>query len=253
MGSFSKKVALVTGASAGIGRSTAFAFAREGATVVVADINKEGAEGTVRLIEECGGRALAIRADVSQVADVRAMVNGTLENFGRLDCAFNNAGIVGIVSHIADYPEAAWDRVINVQLKGTFLCMKYEIRRMLAQGTGAIVNAGSVMGLVGSALGSPAYCAGKHGIVGLTKVAALDCAQSGIRVNAVCPGFIRTAMVDRLVGGDSQADAALTARHPIGRMGTSDEVAEAVLWLCSDKATFVTGTALMMDGGYTAQ
>lgn len=250
---FTDMVALVTGGSAGIGKATALAFAREGAAVVIADINEDDAQGTVREIEAHGGRGLAIKADVSQVADVTAMVTDTIEQFGRIDCAFNNAGIVGIVSHIADYPEAAWDRVMNVQLKGTFLCMKYEIRQMLTQGGGAIVNAGSVMGVVGSALGSPAYCASKHGIVGLTKVAALDCAQSGIRVNAVCPGFVRTAMVDRLVGSDSHADAALTARHPVGRMGTPEEVAETVLWLCSDKASFVTGTAMMMDGGYTAQ
>lgn len=250
---FADKVALVTGGGAGIGRATALAFAREGAVVVAADISKEGAENTVLLIAKGGGRGLAIKADVSQAADVAAMISATVDQFGRLDCAFNNAGIVGIVSHIADYPEAAWDRVMNVQLKGTFLCLKYEIRQMLKQGSGAIVNAGSVMGLVGSALGSPAYCASKHGIVGLTKVAALDCAQAGIRINAVCPGFVRTAMVDRLVSGDAQADAALTACHPVGRMGTPEEVAHAVLWLCSDQASFITGTALMIDGGYVAQ
>ncbi len=254
MGQFDDKVALVTGGGSGIGRATALAFAMEGAKVVVADIDVRSGEDTVRAIDEAGGRSVFMRVDVSRAVEVKSMVEETLKIFGRLDCAFNNAGIAG-VTHVptAAYPEDIWDEVINVNLKGVWLCMKFELPPMLAQGKGAIVNTSSVAGLVGGRVSGAAYAASKHGVVGLTKVAALEYAKAGIRVNAVCPGIIRTPMVGRLLDDHPEAEAGFVAVEPVGRLGTPEEVADVVLWLCSDAASFVTGHAVAVDGGYTAQ
>lgn len=247
------KVALVTGASAGIGRTTALAFAREGAKVVVADILIEEGKETVRMIKEGGGEAIFVKADVTQPEEVEALISTTVETYGRLDCAFNNAGIEEQEPvRTADVIEENWDRVINTNLKGVWLCMKYEIPQMLKQGGGAIVNAGSVAGLVAEPNIS-SYVASKHGVVGLTKAAALEYAKDGIRVNAVCPGCIPTGQVERVTRGDPQEIERLASLHPIGRMGTTEEIAAAVLWLCSDAASFVTGYPLAVDGGFVAQ
>ena len=251
---FSGKVALVTGGASGIGRACAQLFAREGASVVVSDVAVEGGEETVRLIWEDGGEASFVEADVSKALEVESLVRRALEAYGRLDYAFNNAGIEGrMATNTADYPEEDWDRVIAVNLKGVWLCMKHEIDQMLAQGGGSIVNNSSVEGLVGLQ-GTSAYAASKHGVVGLTKTAALEYAQSGIRVNAVCPGLIRTPMVERYTGGDAETEAQWAAIfEPVGRMGSPDEVAEAVVWLCSEAASFVTGHAMAVDGGFVAR
>lgn len=249
---FEGRVALITGGGSGIGRATALAFAREGASVVIGDVDFEGAEATRDMIQSAGRKALAIRADVSRTPDVEALVGEAVGCYGRLDCAFNSAGTEGIVAPLADYTEEAWDRVIGINLKGVWLCMKYELLQMQAQGGGAIVNAASVMGLVAMA-GGPAYVASKHGVVGLTKSAALAYAQARIRVNAVCPGFIESPMTDRLFTRDPDRREFVVARHPAGRMGTPDEIAAAVMWLCSDAASFVTGHTLTVDGGYVAQ
>lgn len=246
------KVALVTGGGSGIGRAAALIFAREGAGVAVADYAVEGGEETVRAIEGAGGEAVFIRADVSKTADVEAMITKVVDMWGRLDCANNNAGIEGTPAPLADCTEENWDRTINISLKGVFLCMKYEIPQMLKQGGGAIVNTSSVAGLVGFRR-LPAYVASKFGIVGLTKAAALDYAQAGIRINAVCPGVIRTPMVERFTGGDPRAEAQLAAGEPVGRLGAPEEVGEAIVWLCSDAASFVTGHAKAVDGGWVAQ
>ena len=246
------KVALVTGGSSGIGRASARAFARAGAKVIVADVTVEGGQDTVRLIQEAGGEATFMRTDVTQATEVDALIARTLAIYGRIDCAHNNAGIEGATGSTADCTEDNWDRVLSVNLKGVWWCMKYEIPPMLQQGGGAIVNTASVAGLVG-ARGIPAYVASKHGVVGLTKTAALEYARTGIRVNAVCPGVIRTPMVERLLSGHPRAQARLVDMEPIGRLGTPEEVAEAVLWLCSDAASFVTGHTMTVDGGMVAQ
>jgi NAD(P)-dependent dehydrogenase (short-subunit alcohol dehydrogenase family) len=251
---FSGKVALVTGAASGIGRACAQLFAKEGASVVVSDVALEGGQQTVRLIEEDGGEAFFVETDVSKAAQVEALVGRAVEAYGRLDYAFNNAGIEGrMATNTADYPEEEWDRVIAINLKGVWLCMKNEIPQMLSQGAGSIVNNSSVEGLVGLE-GTSAYAASKHGVVGLTKTAALEYAQSGIRVNAVCPGLIRTPMVERYTKGDAETEAQWAAIfEPVGRMGSSEEVAEAVVWLCSEAASFVTGHAMAVDGGFLAR
>ena len=246
------KVALVTGGASGIGRATALAFAREGAKVVIADVAVEDGEETVRMIEESGGKAIFVETDVSQSDQVEALINKAVETYGRLDCAFNNAGIEGEQALTPDCTEENWDRVININLKGVWLGMKYEIPQMLKQGGGAIVNMSSVAGLVGFP-SSPAYVASKHGILGLTKTAALEYATEGIRVNAVCPGVIRTPMVERATGGDPEVEAQFAAMEPVGRMGKPEEVAEAVVWLCSDAASFVTGHSMVVDGGLVAR
>jgi NAD(P)-dependent dehydrogenase (short-subunit alcohol dehydrogenase family) len=246
------KVALVTGAGSGIGRATAQIFSREGAKVVVADIVIEGGEETVRLLKAAGGEATFVRVDVSQPVDVEAMVKKAVDTYGRLDCAFNNAGIEGVIQPTADYGEAHWDRVLAINLKGVWLCMKYEIQQMLKQGSGAMVNTASVAGLVGLP-GFSAYVAAKHGVNGLTKTAALEYAKSGIRVNAVCPGAIRTPMFERGVRDNPGVEEQVVAMEPIGRMAAPAEVGEAVVWLCSDAASFVTGLPMAVDGGWVAQ
>jgi NAD(P)-dependent dehydrogenase (short-subunit alcohol dehydrogenase family) len=246
------KVALVTGGGSGIGRACALAFAREGAKVVVADVQVRGGEETVQMIKEAGGESIFVKTDVSKTADVEALVKRAVDTYGRLDCAINNAGIEGIIAQTADGTEENWNRVININLKGVWLCMKYEIPEMQKQGGGAIVNMASVAGLVGFQ-GMPAYCASKGGIIQLTKVAALEYAKAGIRVNAVCPGVIRTPMVERVTGGNPEAEAQFTAMEPVGRMGTPEEIAESVVWLCSDAASFVTGHPMVVDGGLVAQ
>jgi NAD(P)-dependent dehydrogenase (short-subunit alcohol dehydrogenase family) len=251
-GRLNGKVALVTGGSSGIGRATAQIFAREGAKVVVADIGVEGGEETVRLIKAAGGEAVFIKSDVAQAADVKAMVKKTVETYGRLDCAFNNAGIEGVVRPTVEYGEADWDRVIGINLKGVWLCMKAELQQMLAQGSGAIVNTASVAGLVGLP-GFSAYVAAKHGVNGLTKTAALEYAKAGIRINAVCPGAIRTPMFERGARDNPGIEEQVVAAEPVGRMAAPAEVGEAVVWLCSDAASFVTGLPMAVDGGWVAQ
>ncbi|HEU4455110.1 MAG TPA: SDR family oxidoreductase [Longimicrobium sp.] len=251
-GTLTGRVALVTGAAAGIGRAAAEVFAREGASVVVSDVTTGAGEAVAAGIRAAGGAAVFVACDVSRPEQVQALARATVETFGGLDFAFNNAGVEGTTAPTAECTEAGWDRVMDVNLKGVWLCMREEIPRMLARGGGAIVNCSSVAGLVGFA-GIAPYTASKHGLIGLTKTAALEYATQGIRVNAVCPGVIRTAMVERFTGGDAAAEAQLVSSEPVGRMGTPDEVASAVLWLCSDSASFVTGHALVVDGGFVAR
>lgn len=249
---FSGKVAFITGASSGIGRAAALAFAREGADVAIADVSEPGAVETAREVEEFGGRAIVLRCDVSREEDVREAISRTVERLGRLDCAFNNAGIEGAQAFTHESTVENWSRVIDINLKGVWLCMRYEIQQMLKQRKGAIVNCSSIAGLVGFAA-IPAYVASKHGVNGLTRAAALEYARSGIRVNSVCPGVIQTPMIERFTHGEAQIRKQLTAGEPVGRVGRPEEVAEAVLWLCSDRASFVTGDLMPVDGGWVAQ
>jgi NAD(P)-dependent dehydrogenase (short-subunit alcohol dehydrogenase family)/quercetin dioxygenase-like cupin family protein len=239
-GIFAGKVAFVTGAGSGMGRTTALAFAREGASVVLADVSDHGNQDTARMIEELGGRALAVRCDVTRSEDVRAALNQAVDAFGRLDVAFNNAGAEQKPSVTVDVTEEEWDRIIAINLRSVFLSMKYEIPLMLEHGGGAIVNNSSGAGIKAFGRGA-AYAAAKHGVVGLTKDAALDYASSNIRINAVCPGIVDTEMMQRFTGGTTEGRDRVIAQEPIGRMGTPDEIAAAVLWLCSDAASFVIG------------
>lgn len=247
------KTALVTGGGNGIGRAAALAFAREGARIAVADFETDAARETVGLVNASGGQAISIGGDVTNAADVAAMVNGAVSAYGRLDCAFNNAGIaphqVEATGQLtAEWSEDSFDRMIAVNLKGVWLCMKYEIMRMQAQGGGAIVNTASIAGLIGLKRAT-AYVAAKHGVVGLTKTAALEYADDKIRVNAVCPGFITTRMTALT---REQRSEQIIAATPLGRFGEPEEIAEMVVWLCSDRASYVTGAAYAVDGGWTA-
>jgi NAD(P)-dependent dehydrogenase (short-subunit alcohol dehydrogenase family) len=249
-GEFLGKVVLVTGGSSGMGRAAALGFARRGARVVVAaDKNVEGGNETVRLINEDGGEATFFKADISKAADVEALVNKSVELYGRLDYANNNAGISGSWQTVSECTEEDWDRVISINLKGAWLCMKYEILWMCKHGGGAIVNTASVAGLKATPVNVD-YVASKHGVIGLTKSAALAYAKDGIRVNAVCPGIISTPMTDNTVGRDPEAlDAIIKQAVPLARLGASEDIAEAVVWLCSDAASFVTGLIMPVDGG----
>ncbi len=246
---FENKVAIVTGGSFGIGKATAIAFARRGARVVIADWIQDDAVLTE--IKELGGTAIFLRCDVSKSADVSTMISQAVKNFGRIDFAVNNAGIEGQTASSHECTEENWDKTININLKGVWLCIKHEIPVMLKQGKGAIVNIASIAGLRGFP-GLPAYVVSKHGIVGLTKTAALEYAKQGIRINAVCPGVIKTAMVDRITGEDKNVEKKYKDMEPVGRMGQPQEVAEAIIWLCSDAASFVTGDTMAVDGGWIA-
>ncbi|HTR29961.1 MAG TPA: SDR family oxidoreductase [Puia sp.] len=248
---FDNKVALVTGGSFGIGQATAIAFAKRGARVVIADCIEDKEQTTLHQIEASGSKGLFVPCDVAKPADITAMIDQTFSTFGRLDFAFNNAGIEGISAPTQDCTLENWERTLAVNLTGIWLCMRHELPHMLRQGKGAIVNCASVAGLVGFA-GLPAYVASKHGVVGLTKTAALENAKQGIRINAVCPGVIRTAMIDRITGKDKVVEQQFTNMEPVGRFGEPAEVAEAVVWLCSDAASFVTGHAMAVDGGWIA-
>jgi NAD(P)-dependent dehydrogenase (short-subunit alcohol dehydrogenase family) len=245
------KIGLVTGGTSGIGRDTAVLFAKAGAKVVVAGRRELEGKETIELVQAAGGDALFVKTDVSNASAVDALIQETVKRFGRLDVAFNNAGIEGRWVPIVKQSEEDWDRTIDINLKGVWLCLKYEIRQMLKQGGGgAIVNMASIMGLIGSS-GSAAYSASKHGVMGLTKAAALENARSGIRINTVCPGVIETAMAERTFGAPAVHKYVVSC-HPIGRLGRPAEIAEAVVWMCSDRASFMTGQSLVLDGGFLA-
>jgi NAD(P)-dependent dehydrogenase (short-subunit alcohol dehydrogenase family) len=253
MGRFQNQVVLVTGGSTGIGQATAHAFAREGARVVVADVSDAAGEQTVSEIRSTGGEARYVHADMREPNQIATLVRGTVQTYGRLDVAFNNAGIEGTMAPIADLPPEDWERVIRVNLSAVFHCMKHEITQMLAQGGGAIVNNASILGQVGFA-GASAYVAAKHGVIGLTQCATLEYGARGVRVNAVCPGFVVTPMLERAgVLSDEALRHGIEAMHALKRMGKPEEVAAAVLFLASPEASFVAGHPLFVDGGYVAQ
>lgn len=249
---FLDKVVIITGASAGIGRTTAVAFAREGARVVVACRRQKEGEETVALVEAAGGRGLFVATDVSKAANVENLVAATLGAYGRLDIAFNNAGAAEAPLPFVDQPEAAFDRVMDTTVKGTWLCMKAQIPPMLKAGAGVIVNMSSIGGVVG-APGAPIYTASKHAVIGLTRSTALEYAKSGIRINALCPGAVETESLAAYFSQNPSVKDAMVAGHPIGRLGRTEEIANAVLWLCSNESSFMTGQAMMVDGGFTAQ
>lgn len=252
MAELTDKVAIVTGGSAGIGRATAIALAREGAAVLVADVDDARGSQVAAGIRDAGGRAHYVHCDVSDDAQVEAMVRAAVESFGGLDLAFNNAGIEGVPAPTHECTVENWHRTLSTNLTGVWYCMRHEIPVMLERGGGSIVNCSSVAGLVGFAT-APAYVTSKHGIVGLTKTAALEYAEAGIRVNAVCPGVIATEMIDRFTHGDPDALEQMTATEPMGRLGRAEEIADAVIWLCSPQASFVTGHALAVDGGFVTR
>ncbi len=246
------KIVLITGAGSGIGRATAVLFAKAGAKLALVDIDPQGGQETAEMITSHGSEALFIQADVSKADQVMGMVEEAVAQYGRLDCAFNNAGIEGAPTRTMDVTEGDFDHIIAVNLKGVWLCMKYELAQMVRQGHGNIVNTASVAGLVG-AHSLPVYAASKHGVVGLTRSAAVEYARKGIRVNAVCPAVIRTPMVERGMGVFPELEKAMVGNNPSKRLGEADEVAEAVLWLCSDASSFTNGATLTVDGGMTAQ
>jgi len=250
--SFNGKVALVTGAGSGMGLATAKAFAEAGASVVLADSHEEAVRAAAEQLIADGRKALALRCDVTDDVQVSSMIERTVSTFGRLDAAFNNAGVMQRRVETADISGDEWDRVMAINLRGVWSCMKYELRQMLRQGSGAIVNCSSIGGVVGNP-GRAAYHAAKHGVLGLTQTAALEYAARGIRINAVCPGTIKTPMVQSMTGGDSKVLAEMVKDEPIGRLGEPEEIAAAVLWLSSPGASFVVGHALLVDGGYTAR
>jgi NAD(P)-dependent dehydrogenase (short-subunit alcohol dehydrogenase family) len=246
------RVAIVTGSASGIGRASAMAFAREGATVVVSDISVDRGEQVAAEIRKSKGQAMFVPCDTSKSGEVEHLVETTIKTYGRLDCAVNNAGIEGDLGSTVECSEENWARTIGINLSGVFYCMKHELRHMRAQKRGTIVNIASIVGYIAFP-GLPAYTASKHGVVGLTKAAALENAELGIRVNAVCPGIINTAMLDRVKGQAPNIEAQFLAGEPMGRVGTPEEVAEAVVWLCTDRSSFVTGHAMLVDGGWVAR
>lgn len=250
MAEFANKVALVTGGSSGIGRATALAYAQKGAKVVVASRRIKESEETVALIQASGGEATFVQTDVSQTAEIENLINQTIAKFGRLDYAFNNAGIEGEIGPAIDQTEENWNNIIDINLKSVWLSIKYQIPQMLKQGGGAIVNNASIAGLIGIP-NSSIYVASKHGVLGLTKSIALEHAKDNIRINAVCPGAIDTDMLTRVVGEDGKLE--LGKKQPVGRLGTSEEIANTVIWLCSDSSSFITGQSIAIDGGYTVQ
>ena len=246
------KVALITGAGSGIGRAAALIFAREGARLTLSDVVAEGGEETLAMVKQAGAEAIFMRSDVSKLDEVEALVAKVVSTFSRIDCAFNNAGIDGKMAKVAECTEENWARTLAVNLTGVFFCMKAEIPHMLRQGGGAIVNTASVAGLTGSS-GLPAYVASKHGVVGLTRAAALEYGREKIRVNCVCPGPIRTPMLGRLLSGRPEMEQRFASAEPLKRLGEPAEIGEAVAWLCSDAASYVTGHAMPVDGGYMAK
>ena len=249
---FSGKVALVTGGASGLGRVSAIALAKEGAQIAVSDIAVSEGEATVQMITQAGGRAVFVKADVTKSNEVEAMVQETVKVFGRLDFALNNAGIDGVRARTADYPEEVWRQVIDLDLTGVFLCMKSELPIMVKQGSGVIVNMSSVAGVTGFP-GHAAYTASKHGVIGLTKTAAIDYAKAGIRVNAICPAYTHTPMLTRMLKQHPDLEAKLISRVPLRRLGSAEEIAQAVIYLFSVAAAFITGHSLVMDGGILAE
>ena len=246
------KIALITGAGSGIGRATSMIFAREGARLVLADVVEPGGQETLRMVKELGADAIFFKTDVAKSSDVDAVVAKAVETFGRLDCAFNNAGIAGAGRLTHEYSEDQWNRVISINLTGVWLCMKAEITQMLTQGAGSIVNTSSIMGLTG-AIRVPAYTAAKHGVAGLTKAAALEYGRHGIRINAVCPAPIYTPLLASTFENRPDVEERYARSEPLKRIGQPEEVGEAVAWLCSDRASYVTGLPMPVDGGYMAQ
>jgi len=252
VGMLSGKIALITGAASGIGRTAASVFAQHGARVVLADVQQDAGEAAVKELCEAGGDARFLRVDVTRESEVESMVKDIVAHYGRLDCAFNNAGIDGPIGHTADYATASWDQVVEVNLKGVWLCMKYEIPQMLAQGGGSIVNMASILGAVG-VVNMPAYTAAKHGVLGVSRVAALEYAARGVRINGLCPGIIRTPLIADLIQQGMLSEPEMVSLMPIGRLGRPDEIGEAAAWMCSDGASLLVGHAMFVDGGYTAR